>query len=69
MNRYYSIMRPVGIGTFPKPAGNRIINIENFDDRQYVPEIDRKAWGYIDYEYPLAESDANSYELRKGEKL
>lgn len=67
MSRYYSILRPVGIGTFPKPAGNKVENIENFDDRQYVPEISHEAWGYIEYEKPLTEAEARQYDLVKGE--
>lgn len=67
MKRYYSILRPVGIGTFPKPQGNKVITIENFDKREYVPEIGREAWGYIEYEHPLANKDLYDYDL-KGEK-
>lgn len=66
--RYYSTLRPVGIGTFPKPTGNKVLSIENFDSRIYVPEINREAWGYIEYEKPLSNEDADNYDLIKGEK-
>lgn len=56
--RYYSILRPVSIGTFPKPDGNEILKICNFDSRSYCKEIDREAWGFIDYEKPLSSNDA-----------
>ena len=46
-HRYYSPLRPLSLGTFPKPQGNEILHIENFEERQNVPEIARQAWGYI----------------------
>ena len=63
MIRYYSTQRPVAPGTFPKPKGNRIESIKNFDSRIYIPEIDGKAWGFIEYEKPLSPRDAEAYEL------
>lgn len=48
-HRYYSPLRPLSLGTFPKPQGNEILHIENFEERQNVPEIARQAWGYIEY--------------------
>lgn len=38
-HRYYSPLRPLSLGTFPKPQGNEILHIENFEERQNVPEI------------------------------
>lgn len=61
MYRYYSILRPVGIGTFPKKDCK--INIHNFYQREYVPSIDREAWGYIEYEEPLTEEEMRCYDL------
>lgn len=40
-HRYYSPLRPLSLGTFPKPQGNEILHIENFEERQNVPEIAR----------------------------
>ena len=37
-NRYYSPLRPLSLGTFPKPQGNEILHIENFEERRNVPE-------------------------------
>ncbi len=67
--RYYSTQRPIGIGSYPKPAGNKVLNIKNFDARKMVPEIFRPAWGYIEYEYPLGDDQLRRYELVKPEKL
>lgn len=63
MSRYFSTQRPVMPGSFPKPQGNRVVGIKNFDSRVFVGEIQRAAWGYIDYESPLEEKLARSYEL------
>lgn len=61
--RYYSTQRPVAPGSFPKPAGNQIVEIHNFDSRLYCEEIGREAWGYIDYEKPITPKQAVGYEL------
>lgn len=62
-HRYYSTQRPVSIGTYPCPACNEVIEINNFDERRTVPEIGRGAWGWIDYASPLSDSEAAAYEL------
>ena len=61
--RYWSTQRPVDIGTYPKPKGNDIVNIVNFDERCRVTEIGRMAWGYIEYAQALPEGLAEEYEL------
>lgn len=60
---YYSTHRPVTPGSFPKPAGNRIIEINNFDKRRFCTDIGREAWGYIDFEKPLSENIQNNTSL------
>lgn len=62
-HRYYSPLRPLSLGTFPKPQGNEILHIENFEERQNVPEIAWQAWGYIEYKEALTEIEAAAYEL------
>ncbi|MEG1894668.1 MAG: hypothetical protein RR162_00410 [Oscillospiraceae bacterium] len=59
--KYYSTQRPVMPGGFPK--GQLVVNIENFDDRKYVEEINKNAWGYIEYSEPLSGREAEDYEL------
>lgn len=61
--KYYSTQRPVAPFAYPKPEGNTVESIHNFDRREYVPEIGRCAWGYIEYREPLAEKEADRYEL------
>ena len=63
-NRYYSIMRPIGIGTFP--PGAHVTNIVNFHQRMYVPEIGREAWGYIEFSHTLSKQNQMNYELLPG---
>lgn len=56
--KYFSVLRPITIGTIP--SSRRVLNIVNFDERRYCPEIDREAWGYIEYDgkmYDCAEYD------------
>lgn len=61
--KYYSTQRPIAPGTFPKPDNNKVVGLENFDDRIYCEDIQLYAWGYIEYEKPLTQYDCNSYEL------
>ena len=39
--RYYSTQRPVDIGTFPKPADNKPVEIHNYDSRIPVEDGER----------------------------
>lgn len=64
MTRYYSTMRPVGPGTFPKEGA---LEIHNYDSRTYVEEISREAWGYIEYNRELNEKEQEDYELVKAQ--
>ena len=61
LKRYFSILRPVGPGTFPKEG---MIDFYNFEyGRAYCPEIDREAWAYIWYDRELSEKEMKSYDL------
>lgn len=59
--RYYSLLRPVGPGTYPKPSEAK--NIVNFDERTFIDDINRYAWGYIEYEKELSWDEARAYDL------
>ena len=41
--RYYSTQRPIGPGTFPKPQGNAVKEVFNFDSKTYEQPIDPQA--------------------------
>lgn len=59
--RYYSVHRPVSLGTYPK-AKQRPIKIKNFDNRKKV-DNGLQAWGYLEYMHPLTDEEASDYEL------
>ena len=63
MYRYYSIHRPIGPGTFPKPSGNKIVSYKNFDRLKFCEQIGRDAWGYLEYENPVSPDLLRNYEL------
>lgn len=67
--KYYSTQRPIAPGTFPKPEGNKILEIVNFDGKIYCKEPGREAWGYVEYEKPLSEKEAASHELIREQQL
>lgn len=59
--KYYSTQRPVMPGGYPKTQN--VVRIENFDRREHIPNINRDAWGWIEYEQALADKEAADYEL------
>lgn len=61
MYRYYCIMRPPIIGGIPN--GNTLQNATAFIERRYIPEIERMAWGWLEYENPLTPAEIADYEL------
>lgn len=60
MYKYFTILRPVSIGTFPKEG---FVDFVNYDNRRYVPEIDHNAWGYLLYDRELSEKEIYSYDF------
>ena len=65
--KYYSTQRPIVPGSFPKPKGNKVNEIFNYDDKTYCKDIGREAWGHIDYKKPLDAKDVNASEITNGE--
>lgn len=70
MYKYYSLERPVSIGTYPKSSDNKMIAFENFEnDNQCIKKTIRdndktfNAWGYLLFEKPLSAKEVNDYEL------
>ena len=55
------IRAAAGVAACPKD--NPAMLIHNFNERQYVTEIGRLAWGYIEYDKPLENEDIDGYEL------
>jgi hypothetical protein len=64
MNRYYSILRPVSLGTFPGRI--HVTKIHNFEYRTRVEEIQYVAWGYFETSDKLTEQECYEYDLVEG---
>lgn len=58
--KYYSILRPIELGTYPKDG---MKSFQNFDEKKYINEIEREAWGVLTYNRLLTESEINEYDL------
>ena len=63
--RYYSTQRPVDIGTYPKPDGNALVVVVNYDADRRRPVAGGRisAWGELTYGEPLTKEQAADYEL------
>ena len=57
---YYSLRRPVSIGTYPTEG---MVQFENYDSRAYIAEIGQEAWGKLTYSRELTPQELASYEL------
>lgn len=57
--KYYCIMRPPAPGTIPRGA----IEIRMYNERRYIPEIERMAWGYAVYTRELTYDEIYEHEL------
>lgn len=64
--KYYSVLRPVSIGTYPKEG---MTKFENFDKRTYIDAIKHEAWGFLIYNRELSEQEARSFDLVRSAAL
>lgn len=62
---YYSVDRPLTPGSIPN--NKRIVNVVNFDEKKYVEEIGRSAYGYIEAVSPIR--DYEDYDLVVAKQL
>ena len=58
--RYFITQRPVVQGTFPKKPG---CEISNYPQKFYIAGTGFDAWGHIDYNEPLTDTEVKEYEL------
>lgn len=63
MNRYYSRLRPVSIGTYP--AG-MVLDTHNYDSKTFVEAAGCEVYGYIDYDRELSKEEIEHYDLVPG---
>lgn len=59
MPLYYCIMRPPTLGAIPRG----VQAVHQFDERRYIFEIDRMAWGWVRYAQELTPQEIADYEL------
>ena len=60
---YYSTLRPIGPGTFPKDG---MVEFQNYDVRMEHTRCGRPAWGHLLYDRKLTDKEAYSYDLVYG---
>lgn len=58
--RYYSTQRPIVPGSVP---GAGLTEVYNFNSKTFVPEIDREAYGWAEYDHALTAAQVEQYEL------
>lgn len=58
--KYYSIYRPVSIGTYPKQG---LISFKNYDNQKQIDGIGRTAWAELTYNRALTENEIKEYEF------
>lgn len=61
--RSYAIHRPIGPFTWPSEHADKVAEIVNWDERRYVEEVGRWAFGYIDWAEDVPMEDLRRYEL------
>lgn len=61
MIRYYCIVRPPMLGGLPFRRSS--LRFEAFDERLYIPEIDRMAWGWVVYTRELTPVEISKFGL------
>lgn len=61
--RAYGIHRPLGPFTWPSEHRDKVVEIVNFDQRRYVDEVGRWAFGYIDFSEDVPMEGLARYEL------
>lgn len=64
-HKYYSIMRHVSIGTYPK---NGMMSFINYDDRTEIKTAGGiiQAWAEVYYNRKLTKLELNNYEMVRG---
>ena len=69
-HRYYSILKPIADGDYPKYRRNKPLKIVNFYEQELanVAHGVKKVWGYIEFAEPIRIEDVKKYELVKAPK-
>ena len=59
LHQYFCIMRPPAPGAIPAGAQS----VMDFEQRAFIPEIQREAWGYALYDRQLTDDEIWEYDL------
>ena len=59
----YALHRPIGPFTWPSEHHDKVAEIVNWEHMEYVPEIGRSAFGYIEWAEMPPMEDLRRYEL------
>lgn len=59
-HRYYTTQRPASPGAVPKDG---LVETVWFQFKTHVVEIDKMAWGYVEYDRELSDKEVEDYEL------
>lgn len=63
MTKSYALHRPIGPFTWPSEHHDKVAEIVNWDHMEFVPEIGRNAFGYIEWAELPPKEDLDRYEL------
>ena len=58
----YALHRPIGPFTWPSEHHDKVLEIVNWDEYRFVPEIGRSAFGYIEWRELPPMEDLHRYE-------
>ena len=63
--RAYGYNRPLGMGTYPKGENGNyaVVEVVNFDRKQWVEEVGRHCFGYVHYAADVPTEELERYEL------
>ena len=62
MYRYYCTKQPIRLCAVPY-IEDAYMDGETFREGRYISEIDRMAWGWLEYENPLSMAEVAEYEI------
>ena len=61
----YGYNRPLGMGAYPKGESGcyTVIEVVNFDHKQWVDEVGRECFGFVSYTHDVPTEELERYEL------
>ena len=62
-HRYYSVLRPVSIGTYPKDGMVDFVNYDRRQEKKTTAGLEIRAWGELLYIRKLTEKECFDWDL------